>query len=112
MNPNVILCPVDPSATGASALVQAVELARWYDADLHVAHVRGGRALSSFMKEVDTEGLRLTTMASTAPPVLRGAACPVLMVTAAVRRGSHAGGEAVASVETSELVAGLALASR
>ena len=86
MNPNVILCPIDSSASGTSALVQAVQLARWYNADLHVARVRGGRArrqtpveplntggidgqLSSFMKEVDTEGLRLSTVELAGDPV-------------------------------------------
>ena len=86
MNPNVILCPIDSSASGPSALVQAVQLARWYNADLHVARVRGGRArrqtpgeplntggidgqLSSFMKEVDTEGLRLSTVELAGDPV-------------------------------------------
>jgi nucleotide-binding universal stress UspA family protein len=86
MNPNVILCPIEFSASGTSALVQAVELARWYDADLHVAHVRGGRArrqasgeplnaggvdlrLSSFMEAVDTEGLRLSTVVLAGDPV-------------------------------------------
>ena len=86
MNPNVILCPIDSSASGTSALVQAVQLARWYNADLHVARVRGGRArrqtpgeplntggvdgrLSSFMKEVDTEGLRLSRVELAGDPV-------------------------------------------
>lgn len=86
MNPNVILCPIELSASGRYALVQAVELARWYDADLHVAHVRGGRAhrqvsgeplnasgvdprLSSFIEAVDTEGLRLSTVALAGDPL-------------------------------------------
>lgn len=86
MNPNVILCPIEFSASGTSALVQAVELARWYDADLHVAHVRGGRArrqvpgepvnaggvdrrLSSFIAAVDTRGLRLSTIVLAGDPV-------------------------------------------
>ena len=86
MNPNVILCPIEFSASGTYALVQAVELARWYDADLHVAHVRGGRAhrqvsgqplnaggvdpqLSSFIEAVDTEGLRLSTVVLAGDPV-------------------------------------------
>jgi nucleotide-binding universal stress UspA family protein len=86
MNPNVILCPIELSASGTSALMQAVELARWYDADLHVAHVRGGRArrqvsgeplktggvdprLASFIAAVDTEGLRLSTVVLAGDPV-------------------------------------------
>jgi nucleotide-binding universal stress UspA family protein len=67
-------------------LAQAVELARWYDAELHVAHVRGGRVrrqtadepsntdgvdrrLSSFMEAVDAEGLRLSTVTLAGDPV-------------------------------------------
>ena len=86
MNPNVILCLVESSTDGTSALVQAVELARWYDADLHVADLRGGRArrqvsgeplnaggvdprMSSFMEAVDTEGLRLSTVVLAGDPV-------------------------------------------
>jgi nucleotide-binding universal stress UspA family protein len=86
MNPTVIQCPIELSANGRSALMQAVELARWYDAELHVAHVRGGRArlqpaneplgiagidqrLSSFMEAVDTEGLRLSMAALAGDPV-------------------------------------------
>ncbi len=86
MNPNVILCPVELSASGTSALMQAVELARWYDAELHVAHVSGGRVrrqpanelttagvdrrLASFMEAVDTEGLRLSTVTLAGDPVI------------------------------------------
>ena len=78
MNPNVILCPIDLSTNGTSALMQAVELARWYNAGLHVAHVRvrpawrqpadpmntggPGQQLSSFMEGVDTRGVRLNTV--------------------------------------------------
>ena len=86
MNPNVVLCPIELSARGRSVLLHAVELARWYDAELHVAHVRGGRArrqpateplavgavderLSSFMEAVDTEGLRLSTVTLAGDPV-------------------------------------------
>jgi nucleotide-binding universal stress UspA family protein len=86
MNPNVILCPIEFSASGTSALAQAVELARWYDADLHLAHVRGGRArrhvsgeplngggvdlrLSSLIEAVDTEGLRLSTVVLAGDPL-------------------------------------------
>lgn len=73
MNPNVILCPID-SMSGRSALAQAVELARWYDADLHVADLRAGRArrepadtcgaepsLDWLLEGVQTRGVRLTT---------------------------------------------------
>ena len=81
MNPNVILCPIELAASGQSALLQAAALARWYDAELHVAHVRGGRArrqpsaessssgLSSFMEAVDTDGLRLSSVVLTGDPV-------------------------------------------
>lgn len=81
MNPNVILCPIELSASGNAALLQAAALARWYDAELHVALVRGGRArrqpsgetsstgLSSFMEAVDTDGLRLSSVVLTGDPV-------------------------------------------
>ena len=42
MNPNVIFCPIELSPSGKSALLHAAELARWYDAELLIAHVRGG----------------------------------------------------------------------
>ena len=81
MNPNVILCPIELSASGKSALLHAAELARWYDAELHVANLRGGRArrqasnepssagLSSFIDAIDTDGLRLTSVVLTGDPV-------------------------------------------
>jgi nucleotide-binding universal stress UspA family protein len=82
MNRNVILCAIDLSASGKPALLQAIELARWHDAELHVGHVRGGRArrqssdepsstghtdqrLSSFMDAIDTDGLRVSVEALT-----------------------------------------------
>lgn len=63
MNPDVILCPIELSAGGTSALLQAAELARWYDAELHVA------GLSSFMDAFDTNGLRLSPVVLTGDPV-------------------------------------------
>lgn len=80
MNPNVILCPIELSTSGRSALLQAAELSRRYDAELHVAHVRGGRARRqpsndpsgtglSFMETIDTDGLRLSSVVLTGDPV-------------------------------------------
>jgi len=113
MNPTVILCAIESSASGVSALVQAVELARWYDADLHVAHVRGGRAhrqvsgeplkaggvdprLASFIAAADTEGLRLSTAVLAGDPVTavtdyakRSVADLVVVGTPGGRYGSH-----------------------
>lgn len=77
MNPNVIFCPIELSPSGKSALLHAAELARWYDAELHIAHVRGGRArrqpsnepasteLPSFMDAIDMDGLRLSSVVLT-----------------------------------------------
>lgn len=81
MNPNVIFCPIELSPSGKSALLHAAELARWYDAELLIAHVRGGRArrqpsnepsspeLSSFMDAIDMDGLRLSSVVLTGDPV-------------------------------------------
>ena len=86
MNPTVILCPVEFSASGTAAFAQAVELARYYDAKLHVVNVTGGRArrwqareplgndgvddrLSSFRGAVNTDGVRLSTVALAGDPV-------------------------------------------
>ncbi len=65
MTPKVILVPVGRSFSGTSAVSQAAALARWHDADLHVAHVRGGRARLPRPMEGstgDTDGLRLSTV--------------------------------------------------
>lgn len=76
MNPNVILCPVELSASATAALAHAVALARRYDAHLHVAHVQGGRPrgqaaseLAVLMRAVDTTGVRLSTVALAGNPV-------------------------------------------
>ena len=86
MNPNVILCPLESSASGTAALTQAVALARRHDADLHLVDVRGERALrqtasepsmtrgadrrlSSFIEAADTDGLRLSTVELAGDPV-------------------------------------------
>jgi nucleotide-binding universal stress UspA family protein len=86
MNPTVILCPVEFSMSGTAAFAQAVQLARQYDAELHVAHVIGGRErrrqatelpgtgdvdqrFSSFKEAVNTDGLRLHTVALAGDPV-------------------------------------------
>ncbi len=78
MTPKAILVPVGRLFSGTAAVSQAAALAHWHDADLHVVHVRTGRArlprpvegstgdsvgrqpLSS-MESVDTDGLRLST---------------------------------------------------
>lgn len=41
MKPSLILHPVSFSASGRAALANAVALARWYQADLHVLELRG-----------------------------------------------------------------------
>jgi nucleotide-binding universal stress UspA family protein len=43
MKPSLILHPVSYSASGRSALAMVLALARWYQADLHVLELRGGR---------------------------------------------------------------------
>jgi nucleotide-binding universal stress UspA family protein len=43
MNPSLILYPLSLSPSGKSALVQAFDIARWYEAEVHVLLVRGRR---------------------------------------------------------------------
>lgn len=40
MTPHLIVCPIDLSAEARPVLARAVALARWHDAELHVAFVR------------------------------------------------------------------------
>jgi nucleotide-binding universal stress UspA family protein len=44
VNLSLIVCPVDFSASGQAALTRALALAQWHKAELHVLHVRPGRA--------------------------------------------------------------------
>jgi nucleotide-binding universal stress UspA family protein len=44
MNPSLILCPVTYSANGKAAIAQALALARWYDAEVHLLQLRGRRS--------------------------------------------------------------------
>ncbi len=46
MNPSLILCPLSLSPSGKSALVQALSIARWYDAEVHILLVRAQRRTS------------------------------------------------------------------
>ena len=46
MNPSLILCPLALSPSGKSALVQALSIARWYEAEVHILLVRGQRRTS------------------------------------------------------------------
>lgn len=43
MNPSLILYPLSFSSSGRSALAQALEIARWYEAEVHLLQVRGRR---------------------------------------------------------------------
>jgi nucleotide-binding universal stress UspA family protein len=86
MNPTVIPSPVEFSISGTAAFAQAVELAKWYEGELHVAHVAGGRErrpqaeessgdggvdkrFSSFTDAVNTDGCRLRTVEVGGDPV-------------------------------------------
>ena len=40
MKPTLIVCNVEFSPEGRLVLTMAVRLARWYEAELHVAHLR------------------------------------------------------------------------
>jgi nucleotide-binding universal stress UspA family protein len=46
MNPSLILCPLSLSPSGKSALVQALSIAQWYEAEVHILLVRGRRRTS------------------------------------------------------------------
>ena len=39
MKPTLIVCAVEFSAEGRAVLAMALSLARWYEAELHVAHL-------------------------------------------------------------------------
>lgn len=106
MNPNVILCPIDLSTSGTSALAQAVELARWYDADLHVASVRAGRPqrwpadappepqADSVRDGIRTDGVRLSSAVLHGDPVAAVAGHARLLGAdlVVVARHAHRGG--------------------
>lgn len=46
MKPSIILCPVAYSRGGRSAIAQALAIARWFDAELHLLQLRGRRSAS------------------------------------------------------------------
>ncbi len=57
MKPSLILHPVSYSPSGRSALARALALARWYQADLHVLELRGGRSRDPFVRDLGSAGV-------------------------------------------------------
>jgi hypothetical protein len=54
VNPSLIVCPVELSAGGKSALGRALTLAQWHDAELHALYLRSGRARHTGSKDTAT----------------------------------------------------------
>jgi hypothetical protein len=52
MKPSLIRHPVSYSPGGRSALAKAIALARWYQADLHVLELRGGRSRDPIVRDI------------------------------------------------------------
>jgi nucleotide-binding universal stress UspA family protein len=97
VNPTLIVCPIEFFSADKAALAQALSLARWHDAELHVLHVRSGRRqaavtntrssddpfharLVGFIEALDPAGAKVT------PSVLAGD--PVTTVVEYARRKS------------------------
>jgi nucleotide-binding universal stress UspA family protein len=86
VNPSLIVCPVEFSAGGKSALGRALTLAQWHDAELHALYVRPGRArhtrsndtanpslqarLVDFIREVNPDGLAVTPVVLMGSPAM------------------------------------------
>ena len=87
MNPSLIVSPLSVSPSGRSALAHALAIARWYDAEVHVLHVRGRRRtaptpvatplaeadleprLTQFIDSVDSKGARVSVVELPGDPV-------------------------------------------
>lgn len=86
MNPSLILCPLSFSSSGRSALAQAVEIARWYGAEVHILQVRGRRTavtpvaiplaearvesrLTEFVESINPTGTRISFVELAGDPV-------------------------------------------
>jgi nucleotide-binding universal stress UspA family protein len=84
VNPKTIVCPIEFSPGDESTLAQALSLARWHEAELHVVHVRRSRRSGSadevhgthyelidrFVESFDPEGINIVTAVLTGDPVL------------------------------------------
>jgi hypothetical protein len=57
-NPSLILCPLSLLPSGKSAIVQALSIARWYEAEVHILLVGGPNNLLTNMPH--TRGLSPT----------------------------------------------------
>ena len=87
MNPSLIICPVAFSKNGRSALAQALAIARWYQADLHVLQLLGGRrasenpvatvlakgsvesGMAQFVDSLNPDGVRVSAVQLTGDPL-------------------------------------------
>jgi nucleotide-binding universal stress UspA family protein len=86
MNPSLILCPLSFSSSGSSALGQALEIAHWYEAEVHVLEVRRRRTalkpvatplaearvdarLKQFVDSVNPRGSRISVVELAGDPV-------------------------------------------
>ena len=90
MNPRLIVCPIEFAPSSETALCHALSLARWYDAELHVVHVRPGRPLSSVSDGEGPVHERLQTFVENLNPIGVAVTSTVLtgdLVTAVVEYG-------------------------
>jgi nucleotide-binding universal stress UspA family protein len=83
VNPTLIVCSIEFSSAGKAALAHALDLARWYDAELHAVHVRAGRRgsaasganhpsyrrLVAFIDGLNPEGVAVTPKILAGDPV-------------------------------------------
>jgi nucleotide-binding universal stress UspA family protein len=84
VNPTKIVCPIDFSSADIPALAQALSLARWYESELHVVHVRRSRKatgadelhgthhelIARFVEQLDPDGVKVVTTVLTGDPLL------------------------------------------
>ena len=112
MKPTLIVCAVEFSPEGRAVLTMALRLARWYEAELHVAHL-GSRVrsqnksvtaravdhelsarLDNFMAAVNAEGIKVETVILQGDPVsalvdyTRSVSGELILVSQNGRRGS------------------------
>ena len=84
MNPQLIVCVVDLTSEDRPVLAQAVRLARWYGAELHVVHVgprrrsnRAGsaiaRRLTDLIESLDADGVAITPVSMSGDPIKEAA---------------------------------------
>jgi nucleotide-binding universal stress UspA family protein len=84
VNPKKIVCPVEFSTADLSTLAQALGLARWHDAELHVVLVRPSRKaagtddlhethhelIARFVEQLNPEGVKIVTAVLAGDPLM------------------------------------------